>query len=101
MYISHGEMHTDLRSSSQVRNHPLHPLFPQVGMPDACLMHAGFLSTQQKQDFQDCFALLDTDKMGRLSVDNLTSAFQLLNIAVLTPDPNSCSCCIASCCIAT
>ena len=44
--------------------------------------YAGFLSKQQKQDFHDCFALLDTDKTGRLSVNNLTSAFHLLNIEV-------------------
>lgn len=43
---------------------------------------AGFLSKKQKQEFQDCFALLDTDKTGRLSVDNLLGAFQLLNIEV-------------------
>ena len=42
----------------------------------------GFLSKQQKQEFQDCFALLDIDKTGRLSVDNLLGAFQLLNIQV-------------------
>lgn len=48
------------------------------------ILPAGFLSRQQKQDFQDCFALLDTDKTGRLSVDNLLSAFQLLNIEVQT-----------------
>ena len=43
---------------------------------------AGFLSKQQKQEFQECFALLDTDKTGKLSVDNLLSAFQLLSIQV-------------------
>jgi len=36
---------------------------------------AGFLTKQQKQDFQDCFLLLDTEKTGRLNVDNLTNAF--------------------------
>ena len=43
---------------------------------------AGFLSKQQKQEFHDCFALLDTDKTGRLGVDNLLGAFRLLNIEV-------------------
>lgn len=44
--------------------------------------NAGVLTKQQKQDFQDCFLLLDTEKTGRLNADNLTSAFQLLNIEV-------------------
>ncbi|KAL0046633.1 hypothetical protein WJX82_005787 [Trebouxia sp. C0006] len=46
----------------------------------------GFLTKQQKQDFQDCFLLLDTEKTGRLNVDNLTSAFQLLNIETCSSD---------------
>lgn len=50
---------------------------------------AGFLTKQQKQDFQDCFLLLDTEKTGRLNVDNLTSAFQLLNIEVRVSAPYS------------
>ena len=50
---------------------------------------AGFLTKQQKQDFQDCFLLLDTEKTGRLNVDDLTSAFQLLNIEVTVSSPYS------------
>ncbi|DBA68731.1 TPA: hypothetical protein ACH3X2_013428 [Trebouxia sp. C0005] len=46
----------------------------------------GVLTKQQKQDFQDCFLLLDTEKTGRLNADNLTSAFQLLNIETCSSD---------------
>lgn len=45
-------------------------------------MPTGLLSQQQKQDFHECFSMLDTDKTGRVSMDNLLAALHVLDVEV-------------------